>query len=253
MGRIPVGLQLYTLREETAKDFMGTLERVAEMGYQAVEFAGYGGIDAKEMRRALDNLGLKAPSSHVGLHLLEKDLQKEIDYALEVGIQYIICPYLNAEEKLSRETFEETMESFARIGEACRSQGIQFGYHNHAFEFERTSDGQYVLDKMFQSVPAEYMTAELDLYWVMKAGLDPAAYFQQYKGRCPLVHVKDMTADERGFFAEVGHGIINYPAIFELAQEVGVQYYIVEQDQCERPPLESVKMSIDYLRSIGIA
>jgi sugar phosphate isomerase/epimerase len=87
---------------------------------------------------------------------------------------------------------------------------------------------------------------------VKKAGLDPKSYLKQYKGRCPIVHIKDMTADERGFFAEVGRGIINYPSIFEIGEQIGIKYYLVEQDQCERPPLESIKMSMDYLKTLGI-
>ena len=252
-GRIPVGLQMYTLRDETAKDFIGTLQKVADMGYKAVEFAGYGGIEAKEMKKVLDQLGLEAPSSHVGIKLLQEEPDRQIEYSLEIGSTYMICPHLDAASFLSDEDqLKRTFELFQQIGERCKSHGLQFGYHNHAFEFEKVG-GEYVLDRLYQGVDPDLLVAELDLYWVKKGGLDPNAYLAKYSGRCPLIHVKDMTGDDRQYFAEVGQGIIDYPSIFETAKEAGVKYYIVEQDHCERPPLESVKMSIDYLKSIGIA
>jgi sugar phosphate isomerase/epimerase len=253
MSKIPVGLQLYTLRDETAKDFVGTLKKVADLGYKAVEFAGYGGIEAKEMKKVLDDLDLTAPSSHVGLQLLEDELNQQIEYSLEIGAKYIMCPYLDANVYLNtEESLEKTLEAFKKIAAETKRQGLQFGYHNHDFEFKKLGD-EYILDLMYQAVDPELMVAELDLFWVKKAGLDPKAYLETYKGRCPIIHVKDMTGDERRVFAEVGHGIIDYKPIFNIADDIGVEYYIVEQDVCERPPLESVKMSIDYLKSIGIA
>ncbi len=253
MSKIPVGLQLYTLRNETKDDFLGTLRQVAEMGYTAVEFAGYGDIPAVAMKKALDELGLKTVSSHVGYHLLKDELHQQIEYSLTIGAQYIVCPWLDGNLLKDETEFSNLMETFRAIGEECKRSGLAFAYHNHAFEFDKV-DGQYILDKMYDSVDAGLMKAELDLYWVQKkAGEQPKEYLLKYKGRCPLIHVKDMADDEEKSFAEVGHGIINYPAIFDIAEEAGVQYYIVEQDACKRPPLESVQMSINYLKSIGIA
>lgn len=253
MANIPVGLQLYTLREETKHDFIGTLRKVAELGYRAVEFAGYGGIPAKEMKQVLGDLGLAAPSSHVGLQLLDNELQQQIEYSLMIGAKYIVCPWLDEKLLQEEESFQQLMEKFARIGEEVKRSGLQFAYHNHAFEFQTASTGGPILDRMYQSVSSDLMKAELDLYWVKKGGYDPKAYLLSYKGRAPLIHVKDMADDAEGTFAEVGHGIIDYKPIFEAAEEAGVEYYIVEQDRCQRPALESVRMSIEYLKSIGIA
>lgn len=253
MPKIPVGLQLYTLREEMKDDFVGTLKKVAALGYTAVEFAGYGGLPANELRKVLDDLGLRGISSHVGLQPLREGLQREIEYCLEIGAKYIVCPWTPIEKLKDEASFQELMAEFRQFGEACRKQGLIFGYHNHAFEFE-TVDGRHILDRIYDSVDSELLQAELDLYWVKKGGLDPREYLLSYKGRCPLVHVKDMADDADGSFAEVGHGIIDYPSIFAVAEQVGVQCYIVEQDKClHHPPLESVKMSIEYLKSIGIA
>jgi len=253
MSKIPVGLQLYTLRDLMKDDFTGTLKQVAALGYQFVEFAGYGGLPAKELKKTLDDLGLQAVSSHVGLPLLENELEQQIEYGLEIGLKYLVCPYTPPEKLPDEPFFNQLMEKFRKIGEACRQNGLTFAYHNHAFEFQK-SGGQYLLDRIYESVDSSLMQAELDLYWVKKGGLDPREYLLSYKGRCPLIHLKDMADDENGSFAEVGYGVIDFPSIFAVSEEVGVQYYIVEQDQClNHPPLTSVKMSIDYLKSIGIA
>ena len=252
MANIPVGVQLYTLRNETSTDFLGTLEKVAKLGFHGVEFAGYGDIPAKQMRQALDNLGLKAISSHVGMTLLETELERQIEYNLEIGSKFIVCPWLPIEQLKDETAFSKTMADFRMIGETIKRSGLEFAYHNHDFEFQQVN-GSYILDRMYQEVDADLMKVEMDLYWVKKAGENPRDYLLQYKGRTPLLHVKDMANDAEGSFAEVGHGVIDFPSVFNVAEEAGVQYYIVEQDVCKRPPLESVEMSLRYLQSIGIA
>lgn len=254
MAKIPVGLQMYTLRDETAQDFTGTLKKVADIGYQVVEFAGYGNLPAKELKSVMDGLGISSPSSHVAMTILEDadSLKKQIEYSLEIGQKYIICPMLESERLTDQEKFIELVETFRKVGEEVKQHGLQLAYHNHDFEFEKV-DGDYALDRLYASLDPSLMVAELDLYWVAKAGIDPKSYLEQYKGRCPIIHVKDMTKDERKFFAEVGQGSIDFPSIFSIAEEVGIEYYLVEQDRCERPPLESIQISMDYLKSIGIA
>jgi sugar phosphate isomerase/epimerase len=256
LTKIPVGIQLYTLRDETSLDFIGTLKKVADIGFQVVEFAGYGDIPAKEMKKVLDDLGLRASSSHVGFPFLELEKLKsqlafQIEYNKEIGSEYIVTPYAPLDKITSMSELQPFLDAFRYIGEECHHQGMKYAYHNHQFEFNKIGD-KYILDYIFEAIGPDLLQAELDLYWVKKAGLDPKSCLKQYKGRCPLVHIKDMTADERGYFAEVGRGIINYPAIFEIAEAIGIKYYLVEQDQCERPPLESVKMSMDYLKSLGV-
>jgi len=252
LTKIPVGLQLYTLREETAKDFPGTLAKVAELGYQVVEFAGYGDIPAAEMKQLLADNGLKAVSSHVGYHLLTSDLAGQIAYAKEIGIEYLIIPWFEQEKLQDEAEFMKAVASFRDIAEQVKAAGLTLCYHNHAFEFEKLG-GEFILDRLYRELDETLLLAELDLYWVKKAGLDPKEYLLSYAGRVPVIHVKDMAGDEEGFFAEVGQGIIDYPAIFEVAPGAGVKYYLVEQDVCKRPPLESIKISIDYLKSLGIA
>lgn len=248
--RIPVGLQLYTLRDELGKDFWGTLEVVAKMGYETVEMAGYYRIPAEEMRAGLDRLGLKAVSSHVGFTAMRDHWEEEIAYAKALGLTYFVVPYLGARELEDEDQLQQVIEVLQRAGERCEAEGLVLAYHNHDHEMKVTG-GVRLLDRLMEEVPT--MQVELDLYWVKKGGADPIQMMEQYRGRLPLVHVKDMADDAEGSFAEVGYGIMDYPTILRKAAECGVKHFIVEQDRCNRSPLDSIRMSITYLRSLGLA
>ncbi|MGE5548943.1 MAG: sugar phosphate isomerase/epimerase family protein [Bacteroidota bacterium] len=249
MSKKPVGLQLYTLRDETAKDFRGTLARVAEMGYRGVELAGNGGLDAGEMRQALAETGLKAYGSHVGLDQLERNLPAVIAYHQEIGCEYLACPWLPEGRRQDGLDYQRLGMALTEIGRKCGEAGLQLCYHNHAFEFQRFG-GSLGLDLLYGAADPRLVQAELDLYWIEYAGQDPAAYLRQMKGRCPLVHLKDMATDRH--FTEVGEGTLDWPGIFAAAEDAGTKYYLVEQDDCRRPPLESVRISLENLRRMGI-
>lgn len=245
--KLPISVQLYTLREDTAKDFLGTLEKVAEIGYKGVEFAGYGDITASKMKDALGRLGLKASGSHVGVDLLTNKLDEIIEYNLEIGNSFIICPWAKYE---SKEDYLNAAKFYNKAGEKCRQKGIQFCYHNHAFEFD-TFDGEYGLDILYKETDPELVQAEVDTYWVYHAGVNPVDYVKKYAGRCPLIHLKDMEAGENKDFAEVGEGIINIAGIIAASKEAGAKWLVVEQDKCKRPALESVKISFENLKKMG--
>lgn len=248
MSKIPPGIQLYTLRNETQRDFLGTLKKVSDMGYKMVEFVDYGEISAFEMKKALDDFGLKTVSTMVDIKALEKDLNKEMDYASAIGAKFIIVPYIPPETFTDESKFQALIASLKKIGRELKHRSFQLLYHPHAHEFEKIG-GKYIIDRLLESVGTDLMQLELDLYWVKKAGLDPIATLYKYKGLSPLIHVKDM--DKKGDFAEVGRGIINWPANFAILKDVGVKYYFVEQDTSPNP-LESVKISLDYLKTIGV-
>lgn len=250
MAKLPIGLQLYTLRELLAQDFIGTLEKVAELGYDGVEFAGYGNLEASELKKVLDDLGLVAAGAHVPLDMLENELSAVIDYNLEIGNKFVSCPWVAEDRRQSASDWKRIAESLNRIGEETKRNGIQLLYHNHAFEFEKF-DGKYALDILFENTDPDLVQAELDVYWVYRGGEDPAEYIKKYANRVPVVHLKDVADDEEKSFAEVGEGILNLPSIFAAAESSGAQWYIVEQDICKRPPLESVKISINNLRQMG--
>ncbi|MCC6728510.1 MAG: sugar phosphate isomerase/epimerase [Chthonomonadales bacterium] len=252
MAAIPVALQLYTVRDETARDFVGTLRKVADLGYAGVELAGTGGLAAAELRRLLGDLGLQVAGSHVGMEQLAGGLPAALDYNAELGNPWVVCPYLPEDRRGDAAAWRAVGAWFDTVGAACRERDMQFCYHNHAFEFAR-HDGQLGLDLLFGSSSPDLVKSELDTYWVRHGGQDPAAYIRRYAGRVPLVHLKDMAAGEQRTFAEVGEGIMDFDAIFAASTESGVAWYIVEQDVCQRPSLESAAISLRNLRQRGIA
>jgi sugar phosphate isomerase/epimerase len=252
MPQLPIALQLYTVRDEAARDFTGTLRQVAEIGYAGVEFAGTGGLSAEELRRLLDDLGLRVAGSHTGLDDLERNLSAALDFSQAIGNPYVVCPWLPQERRGSADGYRALGDLLNRVGAACKERGLQLCYHNHDFEFQRF-DGQYALDILYAATDPNLVQAELDTYWIKKAGVDPAAYIRQYAGRAPLIHLKDMATDEKGSFAEVGEGTQDWSSIFEASEAGGARWYIVEQDVCPRPPLESVTISLRNLRAMGKA
>lgn len=252
MATRPIALQLYTVRDDTARDFPGTLKQVAQLGYSGVELAGTGGYSAKELRAMLEDLGLKVAGSHVGIEALETDLTAALDYNEELGNRHVVCPYLGQDRRRSAEDWQAAARLFERVALACRDRGMTFAYHNHSFEFERFGD-RTGMDILLETADPELVRIELDLYWVRHGGEDPAAYLRKLGRRVVLVHLKDMAADEQRSFAEVGEGVLDWPEIFRACEETDAQWYIVEQDVCARPPLESAAISLRNLKAMGLA
>lgn len=241
-----LGLQLYSLRDLSSKDFIGTLRKVADIGYEGIEFAGYGGLSARQLKSVLDDLGLQPVSSHVQLVELESNLDAVMEYGQELGLQYVVCPFISEDRRRNIKDYRKVFESLNRIGEKVTEAGLKFAYHNHAFEFEK-QDGAYILDMLYEATNRRYVGAELDVYWIEYAGESAVDYIHKYADRSGLIHVKDMTHDEERFFAEVGYGRMDIPRMLDAAAEGGITWYLVEQDQSRRDPLESVKMSFQYL------
>ncbi len=252
MKRFPIAVQMYTLRDEAASDFRGTLEKVARMGYDGVEFAGFGGLEAEVLKGLLEGLGLRCAGAHEGMDRLEQSLDEVIAFHQRLGSRYVVVPWLGEDRWGGPEGWPGVGRMLAALGARLREAGLQLCYHNHSFEFQRF-DGEYGLDLLYSSAPAEALQAELDTYWVKHGGEDPVAYIERYAGRVPLVHLKDMAPGEDRAFAEVGEGILDIPAIFEAADRAGTEWIIVEQDVCQRPPLESVRLSLENLRKMGLA
>lgn len=245
MPELPIGLQLYTIRDETAKDFLGALRAVAQIGFTGVEFAGTGDLSAPEMRAALDDLGLVSISAHVGIDALEGDaFARTVEYYQTLGTPYLVVPWAKADD--SAADWQALGARLDAIGARLAPLGMTLCYHNHAHEFARF-DGQYALDLLYAAAQPAHLQAELDLYWVKKGGEEPADYLRNYLGRTPLLHMKDMAPD--GDFAEFGTGIIDWDPVLALAPSAGVRWYLVEQDSCKRPCLESVEISFRNLRA----
>jgi sugar phosphate isomerase/epimerase len=248
MKTIPVAVQMYSLREESQKDFAGTLKKVAELGFDGVEFAGFGGLTAEEVKVLLDEYGLQAAACHVPLEELENNLAKVIEEQKIIGSKYVVCPYLMPNRR-SEEDYLSLITLLDEIGKTCRQEGITLCYHNHDFELERLKDGRVALEAIFNDTNPENVKTELDIYWLTKAGEKPVEWISRYNNRSPLVHLKDMTNDEEQFFAELGTGGVDLEAVLNIGEETGVNWWVVEQDMSRRTPFESIEMSINYLKT----
>lgn len=273
MLKLPVAVQIYSVREDAAKDFQGTLQKIKDMGYQGVELAGLYGLPAEEVRRMLDLIGLAAISAHVPIHELMADAEGTIDNYVTIGCSYIAIPHLDEDMRPGTPGFLVFVASLPAIARKCRDKGLTLLYHNHDFEFVRMENGEYGLDYLYQAVPADLLQTELDTCWINVAGESPAAYIRKYANRCPVVHFKDFYMGDRNKggklyeligtkveksernstfeFRPIGQGLQNVPEMLQAAQESGAKWIIVEQDlSVGRTPLEAIAMSIKYLRSL---
>ena len=239
-----IGLQLYTLRKEMTNDFEGTLERVAELGYKEMEFAGYYGRSAGEVRDLLDRLGLSSPASHISLDLIRNDLNKQIDIAGEIGQSYIVIPSVPAAERTLSD-FKKHAETLNEVGQKCKEAGLTIVYHNHSFEFEAQGAGTGY-EHLLAQTDANTVYFELDLYWAVNANVSPISLFRENPGRFPLVHVKDRSPD--GEMADVGKGEIDFSEIFSYAETAGIKHFFVEHDFPE-DGMNSVAYSFNTLKN----
>ena len=235
-----VGLQLYSLRDETKLDFCKTVEKVAQMGYAGVEFAGYGGLTPKEMSKLLKDNGLKAYSAHIGgLPKTDAELDAEIEMLLETGAKYFVCPAGPMKTHDEALRFAEVMN---QTYEKLKPHGLGMGYHNHGYEFVE-DQGELLIDTFFGACHPEIF-AQFDVFWVAYAGYDPLAYVTKYAGRQKLMHLKELAADKKSN-VEIGTGILDFPALIKKGQEIGVEHFIIEQEEYTLPPLESCKASLE--------
>jgi sugar phosphate isomerase/epimerase len=253
MSNPKVGIQLYTLRDEAEKDFLGTIRKVAAMGYEAVEFAGYYNTSPEEVKALLDELQLEAPSAHVGLNFAEPekladDLQIQIDYAKAIGLEYIVVPWSPMPDEPTEADVRHWAGILEQAGRQVTAAGLKFGYHNHAFEFKLVN-GKPLIDHLLELVPAEYLIAEFDLGWVHYAGFTPAEYVKKYAGRVPLAHFKDFSTGRND--TEVGKGSVDLKSVLAISEECGIRYFIVEQETFASSSLESAEICLEFFREHG--
>ena len=273
LGR-PVGLQLYTVRQEAARDLNGTLTQIATIGYREVETAGYYDKPAKELRSLFAGLGLSAPSVHHSMQDLQKgDIETKVAYAAELGAKYFVCAFpalpggatlpAGGEGKtiansMTLDDWKWNAAQLNRIGALTKKAGLLTGYHNHNMEF-RSIDGKLAYDQLLAWTDPALVTMEMDVGWVVTAGADPVHYLQKYPQRFSLLHVKDVRRDAvtvadalRAQTTEVGHGKIDWQRLFAAAKATKVQHYFVEQENFERPVLDAVRMSYEYLSTLKV-
>jgi sugar phosphate isomerase/epimerase len=274
---MPVAIQLYSVREDLEKDFFGVLEKVKAMGYNGVEFAGYYGNSASAVRQKMEKLGLKAVASHIALKAFEEDLEGVLAFHKELGVKYLVVPYLEEALRPGAPGWPEALKTIRSLGQASHRAGFQLLYHNHDFEFVKIGR-EYGLDVLFQEIPLPYLATEIDTCWVSLVGVDPIAYLKKYAGRAPVFHLKDFVAtkvqtekpfsastdktardgtsalvDRNSFdFRPLGEGKQDVQGLLKAAEESGVEWIIVEQDlSSDRPALEAMAVSRKYLAGLG--
>jgi len=251
------GIQLYTLRNEIPEDPKGIITQLASFGYQQIE--GYEGqqgmfwdMPPKDFKMFLDDLGLHMISSHCNIH---EDFEAKAEQAAMVGMKYLICPYIGPQTSV--ENWKKVTDQFNKCGEICKKNGLRFAYHNHEYTFKAFS-GMIPQDFLMENTDPELVDHQMDIYWVVTGGADPVSYLKKYPNRFRLCHVKDRmkgaAADEMDASCDLGTGMIDFPSILGLAQENGMEYFILEQERYDNStPLKSAKAGAEYLKQLVFA
>lgn len=247
-----IGLQLYTVRETIKKEgIIPVLKQVAAIGYHGIEGGGFmGNTPAKEMRKILDDLGLIYVSGHIGMDQVKGGFESVLDDSAVLGAKYLGVAYLPEEFRKDAAGWKRSGAAMEKAALEAQKRDLTFFYHNHAFEFE-TFDGKSGFDIFFDSTDPALLKSELDVYWVKKGGQDPVAYMKKLGDRAPLIHAKDMTGDGKEFFEIVGDGILDFDTIFKTGDEIGVDWYLVEQDQCPQGEMASARKSFENIKARG--
>jgi len=247
-----IGLQLYTIRDVLNQDFVGTIQRISEVGYDVLEAAGYSdgkfyGMEPKEFKTIIEDHGMKVISSHASFN--PEKSKKAIKAHAELGVDYIVFPSLPMKTRDTADDYKQAAGIFNRIGEQCNESRIRLGYHNHAYEFELFGDVTGY-DILMQNTIPDLVTYQLDLYWATYAGKDPIDLFLNYPGSFESWHVKDMIKDPEPHDTEVGTGIIDFQSIFDARKLAGMKNFFVEMDNCTIDPIESITISYKNISNL---
>ena len=269
MKDFPIGLQLYSVRDDMAADFEGTLKKVKALGYDGVEFAGLFGKSAAEDKKMCKEIGLTPISAHVPFVDMMNDPELLKVYK-EIGCEFVVIPYLTEEYRPGQEKFREVIDGAKFLAGKCAELGLKLCYHNHDFEFVKVGD-DYAIDILYAEVPE--LMPQFDTCWVNVGGENPAEYVRKYKGREEILHLKDFVGgksdnmyaligidedEEKDVDANkfelrpVGYGVQDFPEILKAAEEVGIRWVVVEQDNPSmgKTPMECAETSIGYLKSL---
>ncbi len=242
-----IGLQLYTIRTEMKKNFEESLAKVAEIGYKEIEFAGYFGKKPGEIAKILKQLELDAVAAHISLKDINEQFEETVEAAKTIDLHYVIFPsWFDRQKYSTKDSLKRFAEILNQAGEKCKSAGIQFGYHNHSFEFKEI-DGVIPYDVFVKETDPELVVMEMDLFWIIKGGRKPLEYFKRYPGRFQLCHVKDMDKDQK--MVDVGKGNIDFGEILTKSKQAGLKHYFVEHDNPD-DPFESITASFKQLQGL---
>ncbi|RCW45784.1 sugar phosphate isomerase/epimerase [Halopolyspora algeriensis] len=238
-----IGIQLYTMRSLMSESVEDTLTFLSRVGYAEVEFAGLYGYSPERMRDLLRHLKLQAPASHDSIPSNQDQLEQLLEQARTLGQRWVVLPYFAAD---TLKEYHQLAERLNWAGDIARRHGLRVGYHNHAHEFD-SFGGTRPYDLLLRETDPHLVDFELDIYWAIKAGVDPTDLFDRAPGRFPLSHVKGMSAD--GSFADVGEGVLDYGRIFAEKERAGMQHYFVERDDLPHPK-ETARDSYRHLRQL---
>jgi sugar phosphate isomerase/epimerase len=245
------GVQLYTFRKEMLADAKGTLQKIAALGIKQIESAGsdkgyYYGLTPKEMKQACTDLGMTLRSGHIQL---DDKWQQTMNDAAESGQEYLVCSSMPTEGQTA-DNYKKVAEIFNQAGEACKKMNIKFGYHNHGYEFE-SDKGAVLYDILLNNTDAALVHLEMDLGWVIAAGKNPIAYFNNYPGRFPLWHLKDMNLEKKQS-TEFGKGGLDIQLMLNNSRQSGMKYFFIEQEEYASTPFESMQQNMDYLEKLKL-
>ncbi len=243
-----LGLQLYSVKEDVAEDFFGTLAKVAEIGYDGVEFAGYKDVAAPDLKAVLDDYGLVAAGTHVGVQALENDLENQIADAKAIDCPALLCPGFWGMDKTVA-LFQRMADLFNHVGEHCKAAGLGFFYHIHGHEFVQFDD-QSGMDILLENTDPALVGFEPDTYWIERVGVNALDFVQKHGARCGYIHLKDTKDRDEWLDAEIGDGLIDIADIIKAAAQFDVAWFIVEQEYFEMPRLESVAISLQNVRQM---
>ena len=254
---LPVGLQLYSVRNLLPKDFEGTLQQLAAAGYKEVEAAGYFDKTAADFGNALQKAGLKCVSTHHQLTQLKTQFDQLIEYGQALGLEYIICSWAGVHRdptrkgELNLDDWRYVADQFNAIGAKVKAAGMTFGYHNHIVEFG-TENGVVFFDELLKRTDPNVVKFEMDCGWVVAGGHNPVEYLSKFPERFPLLHVKDLVKEPDGKWRNVvmGKGTIDYKPIFRAA--TGLKHSFIEQEEFVGDPMTELREDADYLKKLDV-
>jgi sugar phosphate isomerase/epimerase len=249
--RLPLGLQLYTVRSIMEKDFDGTLANVAAAGYKEVEFAGYYGRTPAQVREVLKKNKLSSPSTHIPLPKDDDAWAKSIATVKEIGHEYVVIPWLDPSLRKTPDDFYRLADRLNHLSESATNAGLKFAYHNHDFELAKDPNGAGTyLDMLLSRTDPKRVGYEMDVYWVTKGGGDPIAFFKKYPGRFSLLHLKDATPAPAQDITNVGSGTIDWKKVITAGRAQGTKHAFVENDNAGNEPLPAIRTSEAYLTKL---
>jgi sugar phosphate isomerase/epimerase len=261
--KLPIAIQLYSVREDLAKNYEATLHTLASLGYQEVEAAGFFNHSAAEVKKAMQDAGLSCPSAHFNFQLMSTQLDQNIDFCHQLGLQYIVCASpgkapANAQSKgpHSLDDWKYNADHFNQWAGKIKAAGMSFAYHNHYEEFHPLADGAVPFDELVRLTDPALVHFEMDCGWVIVGGGDPVACLKRYPTRIVMLHIKDFVAakptpdGKTPTPTELGRGVIDYLPIFQAASKAHIKHAFVEQEGYDIPQNESLKVDADYMRKL---